>query len=74
MMMIQPAPGMYFTAIRDRDDKVFMGEIANVRNMEGKGTMIVVKLADSPKYATVYLDECFNYAWSDFPLPALPSR
>ena len=74
MMMIQPAPGMYFTAIRNRDDKVFIGEIANIKSMGMKGTMVVVKLADSPKYATVYLDECYDYAWSDFPLPALPGR
>ena len=74
MMTIQPAPGMYFTAIRNRDDKVFIGEIANIKSMGMKGTMVVVKLADSPKYATVYLDECYDYAWSDFPLPALPGR
>jgi hypothetical protein len=39
-----------------------------------KGTMVVVKLADTGKYGSVYLDECYNYAWSDFELPALPGR
>jgi hypothetical protein len=58
---------MYFSAIRNRDDKTFTGEIASVKHMGAKGTMIVVKLIDS-KYASVYLDECADYAWDDFPL------
>jgi hypothetical protein len=67
---IKPAPGMYFSAIRDRDDKTFTGEIANVKHMGMKGTMIVVKLADN-KYASVYLDECADYAWDDSPMAEL---
>jgi hypothetical protein len=73
-MTIQAVPGMYFSAIRNRDDKVFTGEIAKVQHMGDKGRMIVVKLQDTSKYATVYLDECYDYAWSDFPLPALVGR
>ena len=73
-MMIQPVKGMYFSAIRNRDDKVFIGQIESVKSMGMKGTMIVVKLADTGKYGSVYLDECFDYAWSDFELPALPGR
>ena len=64
---IKPAAGMYFSAIRNRDDKTFTGEIASVKHMGVKGTMIVVKLAGS-QYASVYLDECADYAWSDFPM------
>ena len=71
---IKPAPGMYFSAIRNRDDKMFIGQIESVRNMGMKGKMIVVKLADSGKYASIYLDECFDYAWSDFPLHELTGR
>ncbi len=67
---IKPAPGMYFSAIRDRDDKTFTGEIASVKHMGMKGTMIVVRLAGS-KYASVYLDECSDYAWDDFPMAEL---
>ncbi|NCV45335.1 MAG: hypothetical protein EBW15_11280 [Actinobacteria bacterium] len=66
--------GMYFSAIRNRDDKVFVGQIESVKSMGMKGTMVVVKLADTGKYASVYLDECYDYAWSDFELPALPGR
>lgn len=73
-MTIQAVPGMYFSAIRNRDDKVFEGEIAKIQHITGKGKMIVVKLKDSVKYASIYLDECFDYAWSDFPLPPLVSR
>lgn len=73
-MTIPAVPGMYFSAIRNRDDKIFVGQIEKVRTMGDKGKMVVVKLADSPKYATVYLDECYDYAWSDFPIPALPGR
>lgn len=72
-MMIQPVKGMYFSAIRNRDDKVFVGQIESVKGMGMKGTMIVVKL-ENGKYGSVYLDECFDYAWSDFELPALPGR
>lgn len=72
--MIKPAIGMYFTAIRNRDDKSFVGEIQSVKHMGMKGTMIVVKLADSSKYASIYLDECYDYAWSDFPLPQMAGR
>lgn len=74
MMTIKPAPGMYFSAIRNRDDKVFVGQIESVKNMGMKGKMIVVKLQDSSKYATIYLDDCYDYAWSDFPLPELIGR
>lgn len=73
VMMIEAVPGMYFSAIRNRDDKVFTGEIAKVQNMGDKGKMIVVKMANS-KYASIYLDECYDYAWSDFELPPLPGR
>jgi hypothetical protein len=38
-----------------------------------KGKMITV-LTGHAKYANVYLDECYDYAWSDFPLPPLPGR
>ena len=72
--MIQPVAGMYFSAIRNRDDKVFVGQIESVKNVPVKGKLIVVKLKDSSKYASVYLDECYDYAWSDFALPALPAR
>lgn len=72
-MTIQAVPGMYFSAIRNRDDKVFVGEIAKVQNVEDKGKMVVVKLNDG-KYASIYLDECYDYAWSDFALPPLPGR
>lgn len=71
---IRPVRGMYFSAIRNRDDKVFVGQIENVKSVENKGTMVVVKLKDSNKFASVYLDECFDYACSDFELPALPGR
>jgi hypothetical protein len=71
---IRPVKGMYFSAIRNRDDKVFVGQIESVKSMGMKGTMVVVKLADIGKYGSVYLDECYNYAWSDFELPALPGR
>ena len=72
-MTIQPMAGMYFSAIRNRDDKIFVGQIATVRNMDIKGKMIVVKMDDG-KHASIYLDECFDYAWSDFELPPLPMR
>ena len=71
--MTRPVTGMYFSAIRNRDDKVFVGQIESVKNVPVKGKMVVVKL-DGGKYASVYLDECFDYAWSDFPLPALEGR
>ena len=71
---IRPVPGMYFSAIRNRDDKVFVGQIEAVRHMGMKGTMIVVRLKDTGKFASVYLDECFDYSWSDFELPALQGR
>ncbi len=74
MEKFKPVAGMYFSAIRNRDDKVFVGQIESVKSMGMKGTMVVVKLQDSPKYATVYLDECYDYAVSDFSLPALPGR
>lgn len=70
----KPVKGMYFSAIRNRDDKVFIGQIAEVKLMGMKGTMIVVKVKDTDKYATVYLDECYDYACDDFELPALPGR
>lgn len=70
-MKIRPVTGMYFSAIRRRDDRVFVGMIETVKSMGMKGTMIVVRLKDSGKYASVYLDECFDYEWSDFELPAL---
>ena len=73
-MMTAPAvPGMYFSAIRNRDDKVFVGMIAAVRDMGDKGKLIVVKM-DGGKHASIYLDECYDYAWSDFELPPLPGR
>jgi len=71
--MIRPVAGMYFSAIRNRDDRVFVGQIESVKNIPVKGKMVVVKL-DGGKYASVYLDECYDYAWSDFPLPALQGR
>jgi hypothetical protein len=71
--MIRASAGMYFSAIRNNDDKVFIGQIASVRNMGMKGKLIVVKLDDG-KYASVYLDDCYDYAWSDFPLPLLEGR
>lgn len=67
-----PAPGMYFSAIRNRDDKMFLGKIESVRNMGIKGKMVVVKLADSGKYASIYLDECSDYAWDDCPFGNVP--
>lgn len=70
---IRPVKGMYFSAIRNRDDRVFLGMIESVKNIPVKGTMIVIKLENN-KYASVYLDECFDYAWSDFQLPALVGR
>jgi len=72
--MMKPVAGMYFSAIRNRDDKNFIGQIESVKSMGLKGTMVVVKLADSDKFASVYLDECYDYAWSDFALPAMPGR
>jgi hypothetical protein len=72
-MTIKPVKGMYFSAIRNRDDKVFVGTIVNVKSMGMKGKMITV-LTGHAKYANVYLDECYDYAWSDFPLPPLPGR
>lgn len=72
-MMIQPVKDMYFSAIRNRDDKVFVGQIESVKSMGMKGKMITVK-TDEGKYANVYLDECYDYAWSDFPLSPLPGR
>lgn len=72
--MLKPVVGMYFSAIRNRDDKDFVGQIETVKSMGMKGTMVVVKLKDSGKFASVYLDECFDYACSDFELPALPGR
>ena len=72
-MTIKPVEGMYFTAIRNRDDKVFVGTIVNVKNMGDKGKMITVKTNDG-KYANLYLDDCYDYAWSDFPLSPLPGR
>lgn len=72
--MMKPVYGMYFSAIRNRDDKVFVGQIESVKNVPSKGKMVVVKLKDSVKFASVYLDECYDYAWSDFELPALPGR
>jgi hypothetical protein len=72
--MMKPVPGMYFSAIRNRDDKNFIGQIQNVKSMGMKGTLVVVKLSDTGKHASVYLDECYNYAMSDFALPALPGR
>lgn len=73
-MNVKPVTGMYFSAIRNRDDKVFVGQIESVKSMGMKGTMVVVKLKDTVKFASVYLDECFDYTWSDFELPALPGR
>lgn len=72
--MLKPVPGMYFSAIRNRDDKDFIGQIESVKPMGMKGSMVVVKLKDSGKFASVYLDECYDYACSDFELPALPGR
>jgi hypothetical protein len=71
--MIRPVKGMYFSAIRNRDDQVFLGQIESVKTMGHKGKLVVIKLEDG-KYASVYLDECYDYAWSDFELPALPGR
>lgn len=71
--MIQAVRGMYFSAIRNRDDKIFIGQIEAVRNIPGKGKMVTISLTDG-KYASVYLEECYDYAWCDFPLPALPGR
>jgi hypothetical protein len=67
-MTIKPSPGMYFSAIRDRDDKVFTGQIAAVKVMGQKGKMIVVKLTNTGKYASIYLDDCSDYSWDDFPI------
>ena len=72
--MIQAEVGMYFSAIRNNDDKVFIGQIVSLKNMGMKGKLVTIKVEDSSKYASVYLDECFDYAWSDFELPALPGR
>lgn len=72
--MVKPVKGMYFSAIRNRDDKVFVGQIVDVKLMGMKGAMIVVKVKDTDKYASIYLDECYDYACSDFELPALPGR
>ena len=74
LMTIQPVKGMYFSAIRNCDDKSFVGQIENVRSMGSKGTMVTIKIENSAKYANVYLDECYDYAWSDFQLPALTGR
>lgn len=74
MTDIRPVKGMYFSAIRNRDDKIFVGQIESVKNVGLKGKMVVVKVKDSGKYASVYLDECYDYAWSDFELPALMGR
>lgn len=71
--MIQPVYGMYFSAIRNRDDKVFVGMIEDVKNVPSKGKMVIVRM-DGNKFASVYLDECFDYAWSDFPMSPLPGR
>ena len=73
-MMTKVVKGMYFSAIRNRDDKIFVGQVESVKSMGMKGKMVVVKLSDTGKYASVYLDECYDYAWSDFELPALPGR
>lgn len=72
-MTIKPVKGMYFSGIRNRDDKVFLGQIESVKSMGEKGRMVTVKV-DGGKYANIYLDECYDYAWSDFELPALPGR
>ena len=64
---IQPVKGMYFSAIRDRDDKMFVGMIESVKAMGDKGMMVTVK-TDDGKYANVYLNECADYAWDDFPI------
>lgn len=72
-MTIKPVKGMYFSGIRNRDDKVFLGQIESVKSMGEKGRMVTVKV-DNNKYANIYLDECYDYAWSDFELPALPGR
>ena len=63
---LAPVTGMYFSAVRNRDDKVFNGQIANVKNMGIKGKLVIVKLDDG-KHASVYLDECYAYTCSDFP-------
>jgi hypothetical protein len=68
--MFQPAKGMYFAAIRDRDNKKFVGMIKSVKSMGDKGMMVTIKMGDG-KYANIYLKECFDYAWSDFALPPL---
>lgn len=73
-MTIRPVKGMYFSAIRNRDDKVFVGQIENVKVMGDKGKMITIRVENSNKYANIYLDECYDYAWCDFPLPALVGR
>lgn len=75
----KPKIGNYFRAARKRDDKIFMGRVENVRSMGIKGIMVVISSqADHPfdgvlalpdkKYSTVYLDECVDYDWSEFPL------
>lgn len=63
----RPVVGLFFSGIRRRDDRLFIGSIVNVKRMRMKGTMVVVKLAETGKYASVYLDECSDYAWSDTP-------
>lgn len=72
-MTIKPVKGMYFSAIRNRDDKVYVGTIEGIKVMGDKGKMITVKTNDG-KYANLYLDDCYDYAWSDFPLSPLPGR
>ncbi len=72
--MMKPVPGMYFSAIRNRDDKNFIGQIQNVKSMGMKGTLVVVKLSDTGKHASVYLDECYDWCVSDFPLHELVGR
>lgn len=71
---LPPVAGMYFSAIRNRDDKVFLGTITRVVNVPFKGKMVVIKVKDSDSHAGIYLDECYDYAWSDFELPALQGR
>lgn len=71
---LKPVKGMYFSAIRNRDDKTFVGQIESVKTMGMKGTLVVVKLADTSKFASVYLDECYDYCCSDFPLHELVGR
>ena len=73
-MMTQPVKGMYFSAIRNRDDKVFVGQIEAVKSMGSKGTLVTIRVEGSSKYASIYLDECYDYAWSDYRLPALQGR